>query len=102
SIRVNGSPARQPGRREDTMRRSAWFGAAFVLLSLAFGPEPVSAQDFPSRPVRIVVPFAPGAGNDLLGRIVASEMTKRLGGQVFVENKPGAASQLGTDLDRKS
>ena len=64
--------------------------------------QPASAQDYPSRPVRIVVPFAPGAGNDLLGRIVAAELTKRLGGQVFVENKPGAASQLGTDLVAKS
>ena len=67
-----------------------------IALALAIGPRPAAAQDYPSRPVRIVVPFAPGAGNDLLGRIVATELTKRLGGQVFVENKPGAASQLGT------
>jgi tripartite-type tricarboxylate transporter receptor subunit TctC len=52
--------------------------------------------------VRIVVPFAAGAGNDLLGRLVATELTKRLGGQVYVENKPGAGSQLGTDLVAKS
>ena len=49
-----------------------------------------------------MVPFAAGAGNDLLGRLLAAELTKRLGGQVFVENKPGAASQIGTDLVAKS
>jgi len=43
-----------------------------------------------------------GAGNDLLGRLLAAELTKRLNAQVFVENKPGAASQLGTDLVAKS
>lgn len=75
---------------------------AVVALGLALAPNFADAQDYPSRPVRIVVPFAPGAGNDLLGRIVATELTKRLGGQVFVENKPGAASQLGTDLVAKS
>ena len=49
-----------------------------------------------------MVPFATGAGNDLLGRMVAAELTKRLGLQVYVENKPGAGSQLGTDLVAKS
>jgi tripartite-type tricarboxylate transporter receptor subunit TctC len=75
---------------------------AVAALGLAFVPGTATAQDFPSRPVRIVVPFAAGAGNDLLGRLLAAELTKRLGGQVFVENKPGAASQIGTDLVAKS
>ena len=75
---------------------------AAVALGLAVTTQVASAQDYPSRPVRIVVPFAAGAGSDLLGRLLAAELTKRLGGQVFVENKPGAASQLGTDLVAKS
>lgn len=75
--------------------------AAVIALGLTTA-GPSSAQDYPSRPVRIVVPFAAGAGNDLLGRLVAAELTKRLGGQVYVENKPGAASQLGTDLVAKA
>jgi tripartite-type tricarboxylate transporter receptor subunit TctC len=78
------------------------FIALTIALGMAVQVHPLAAEDYPSRPVRIVVPFAPGAGNDLLGRIVATELTKRLGGQVFVENKPGAASQLGTDLVAKS
>ena len=78
------------------------FRIALAVMALAWMAAPVAAQDYPSRPVRIVVPFAAGAGNDLLGRLFAAELTKRLGGQVFVENKPGAASQLGTDLVAKS
>jgi len=76
--------------------------AAVIALTLAAGSRPLSAQDYPSRPVRVVIPFAPGAGTDLLGRLVASELTQRLGQQFFVENKPGAAAQLGTDLVAKS
>src|SRR5688572_19895497 len=88
-----------------TIRRSVMrklVGAATIALGFLAQSQPLSAQDYPSRPVRIVVPFAAGAGNDLLGRLLAAELTKRLGGQVFVENKPGAASQLGTDLVAKS
>ena len=75
---------------------------AIAALGLAAGLQPLSAQDYPSRPVRMVVPFAAGAGTDLMGRIVAQEFTKRLGQQFFVENKPGAAAQLGTDFVAKS
>ena len=74
----------------------------FAIVALVWTATSTLAQDYPSRPVRIVVPFAAGAGNDLLGRLLAAELTKRIGGQVFVENKPGAASQLGTDLVAKS
>jgi len=76
--------------------------AAIAVLAFVAGSQPLSAQDYPSRPVRVVVPFAPGAGTDLLGRLVASELTQRLSQQFFVENKPGAAAQLGTDLVAKS
>jgi tripartite-type tricarboxylate transporter receptor subunit TctC len=75
---------------------------ATVMLGLALGIQPASAQDYPSRPVRVVIPFAAGAGTDLTGRLIAQELSKRLGQQFFVENKPGAAAQLGTDLVAKS
>jgi tripartite-type tricarboxylate transporter receptor subunit TctC len=74
--------------------------AALALFGLAAGP--LAAQDYPARPVRLVVPFAAGAGTDLLGRIVAQELTKQLGQQFFVENKPGAAAQVGTDMVAKA
>src|SRR5436305_6957484 len=77
------------------------FAAAIVALVTA-GAPPLWAQDYPSHPVRVVIPFAAGAGTDLLGRLVAGELSQRLGQQFFVENKAGAAAQLGTDLVAKS
>jgi len=60
------------------------------------------AQDYPNHAVRIVVPFLPGAGNDILGRLTADQLTQRLAQPVFVENKPGAGSQIGIDFVAKS
>jgi tripartite-type tricarboxylate transporter receptor subunit TctC len=76
--------------------------AVAIACGIAAQIHPLSAQDYPSRPVRVVVPFAAGGGTDLVGRIVAQDLSKRLGQQFFIENKPGAAAQTGTDLVAKS
>src|SRR5271156_4042949 len=77
--------------------RAIWL---FALIGLwAHG---ATAEEYPARPVKLIIPFAAGAGTDLTGRIVADELSKRLGQQFVVENKPGAAAQLGTDLVAKS
>ncbi len=60
------------------------------------------ADDYPTRPVKMIIPFPAGAGTDLTGRMVANELGKRLHQQFVVENKPGAAAQLGTDFVAKS
>jgi tripartite-type tricarboxylate transporter receptor subunit TctC len=54
------------------------------------------ADDYPSRPITLIVPQAPGGGNDTVARIVAQKMTQSLGQQVIVENRPGAGGTLGT------
>ena len=67
--------------------------AALASIGLAVGVLPAAAQDYPARPVRMVVPFAAGGGTDLVGRIVAQELTKGLNQQFYIENKAGAAGQ---------
>jgi tripartite-type tricarboxylate transporter receptor subunit TctC len=71
------------------MRLAFW---AFGLLLLAMPRSPAVAQDYPARTVTIVNPFAPGGGTDLLARMVAAGLEKRLGKSFVVENKTGAGS----------
>ena len=63
-------------------------------LALSLGCVAAAAQTFPSRPIHIVVPFAPGGGTDLLTRVVAQQMSDEMKQQVVVENKPGAGGAL--------
>jgi tripartite-type tricarboxylate transporter receptor subunit TctC len=60
------------------------------------------ADDYPSRPITLIVPQAPGGGNDTIARIIAQKMTQSLGQQVIVENRPGAGGTLGTRQLAKS
>ena len=60
------------------------------------------ADDYPSRPITLIVPQAPGGGNDTIARIIAQKMTQSLGQQVIVENRPGAGGTIGTRQLAKS
>ena len=73
-----------------------------LALVLAAAPLIVQAQAWPSKQIRIIVPFPPGGFNDTLGRILAQELPKSLGQAVIVENKPGGGSILGTEIAAKS
>jgi len=76
--------------------------ATLASVGLAVSVYAATAQEYPARPVRMVVPFAAGGGTDLVGRIVANELTKGLNQQFYIENKAGAAGQVGTDFVAKS
>jgi len=64
--------------------------------------QDASARAFPEKPVRIVVPYAPGGFTDILARLVAQKMTDKLGQPVIVENKPGASTILGAEMVARS
>ena len=63
---------------------------------------PVRADDFPSRPLRVIVPFSPGGAVDGPMRLIAQHLSQRLGQPVVVENKPGAGATIGTDVVAKA
>ncbi|MGQ0522404.1 MAG: Bug family tripartite tricarboxylate transporter substrate binding protein [Betaproteobacteria bacterium] len=73
----------------------------FLLLTMVFA-APAAAQNYPVRPIRIIVPYAPGGSTDVVFRILAPRLSENLGQQVLVENRPGAASTIGLDLVAKS
>ena len=72
-------------------------GAILSLASACAG-----AQHYPSRPVRFIVPFPPGGGNDIVGRVIALRLAEALGQPVIVDNRGGAGGRLGTDITAKS
>jgi tripartite-type tricarboxylate transporter receptor subunit TctC len=75
----------------------AAFAAACILV-----PQLAAGQAYPSKAIRFIVPFAPGGGNDILGRVVAQKLNQSFGVPVVVDNRPGAGGTLGTDLTAKS
>jgi tripartite-type tricarboxylate transporter receptor subunit TctC len=85
----------------DVSRRRA---LGFIGALGATGVLPAAAQTapFPSRPIKVIVPHAPGGNSDTFGRILAQKMTDRIGQQVVVENRPGAGGTVGSALVSKS
>jgi tripartite-type tricarboxylate transporter receptor subunit TctC len=82
-----------------TLRRTVL--AALAALAVA-APLAAMAQDFPSRPIKLVVPFGPGTTTDIVARIYAEAMAKPLGQAIVVENKAGAGGNIGSDLVAKA
>jgi tripartite-type tricarboxylate transporter receptor subunit TctC len=72
--------------------------AAGLAIATALLVPGVFAQDYPNKPIRLIVPFGAGGGSDYVGRLVAQKLTEQMGQSVVVDNRPGAASLLGTEL----
>jgi len=64
----------------------------------AFWASGVFAQNYPNRPIRLIVPFAAGGGSDFVGRLIGQKLTDQMGQTVVVDNRPGAASLVGTQI----
>ncbi len=75
---------------------------AIGVVAVAVAAAPVSAQTYPTRPVRVVVPNAPGSSPDIVARLIAQPLSQRLAQQVVVENRAGAGTMIGGELVAKS
>lgn len=90
---------------DDNAKRQTGYSRRTICLGLGFGAiiSPLAqAQGFPSRPIRLVVPFPAGGGTDSVARAIANGLTKELGQPVIVDNKPGAGTVVGNDFVAKS
>jgi len=80
-------------------RQRRAFAAAFTALACGLAwPAAFAQAPWPNRPIRLIVPFTPGGVTDTSGRVVAEFLSRRLGQQVIVDNKPGASGNIGTAL----
>ena len=73
-----------------------------LLLALAIAPSTVMAQAWPQKPIRFIIPYPPGGGTDALARFLSQKLADNLGQPVVVENKPGGATIIGTEIAAKS
>jgi tripartite-type tricarboxylate transporter receptor subunit TctC len=82
--------------------RAALFAALIALLACTFAAPPAQAQNYPSKPLRLVVPFPAGGGTDIIARTLGDRMAADLGQPVIIDNRPGAGTMIGTDNVAKS
>src|SRR6476661_3874197 len=100
SLDLRSSQQKSPLGRGSLMRRMLGLGACVGLgLALLTGPNSSGlAQEYPTRPIHLIVPFAAGGGADAVARVIAQRISGPLGQQVVVENRGGAAAIVGTEF----
>jgi tripartite-type tricarboxylate transporter receptor subunit TctC len=89
-------------RRIITRRTALIGGLSGLLAANPHGWAQSTASAYPGKAIRLIIPFPPGGATDIFGRLLAQELSKSLGQQVVVDNKPGAGGAIGTDLLAKS
>jgi tripartite-type tricarboxylate transporter receptor subunit TctC len=82
--------------------RGSLLALGFGLAALMGATSPVFAQDWPTKPVRVVVPLTAGSASDVMGRIVADQLSRQIGQPVIIENRPGAGNTIGMSAVAKA
>ncbi len=81
------------------MKRPSWYAAVLLAVSVC---GPAAAQQYPAKPIRMIMGFPPGGGTDIVGRIVAQRLSEVIGQQILPDNRGGAAGQIAAELVAKS
>src|SRR5689334_2121234 len=92
---TRGRPAPFSSQAEEVDMRTFLF--AFALVAMLGGSLSAAEQVYPAHPVRLVVGYSPGLTPDIVARLMAQSLSERFGQQFIVDNRPGAASKLGTE-----
>src|SRR5687767_14514339 len=79
-----------------------FFIVAVLSSSVLAAPAASVAQSYPSKPIRLVSPYAPGGGTDILARLIGQKLSEGVGQPVIIENRPGAGGIIGTEIVTKS
>src|SRR6478735_2014317 len=84
------------------MRTARSIAAILLAFSLAVSATATHADDYPSRPITLIVPYPPGGGVDTIARVMAAKLSPALGQQIVIENRPGAGAVIGTRAAAKA
>src|SRR5687767_236858 len=91
-----------PSKRRGPMARRSFAHTLAVTVALVAFSTPCASQSFPTRPLRMIVPFAPGGVADIVARIVGQKMGDTLGQTVVIDNRPGAGGSLAGEIVAKA
>src|SRR5688572_15463912 len=92
---------RTQGTREVAMRANVVL-TAIIGTALAAAAFCCAAQNYPSRPIRMLIPFPPGGGADINGRLIGKALTERWGVQIVIDNRPGASNMIASEIVARS
>src|SRR5690606_37723443 len=98
ALRSRPRHANRPRPEEEDMMRYRLIGFGLALLAACPAANPAAAEDYPNRPVRMIVGFPPGGGTDIMARIIAPKLTEAWKHQVVIDNRIGATGTIGATL----
>ena len=85
------------------MIKIRWYAAIFCLVALGLlGPADAQVQNWPTRPIKFVVPYAPGGGNDIIARVIGEKLNQPLGQPIIIDNRSGAGGNIGAEFVARS